>query len=42
MDTFNGDWVHVEFLAVDMSEETEVEAEIVLIGDAPGLKAAVC
>lgn len=39
VDTFNGDWVHVEFLAVDMSEETEVEAEIVLIGDAPGVKA---
>ncbi|WP_252384336.1 50S ribosomal protein L25, partial [Escherichia coli] len=30
---------HVEFLSVNMSEETEVETEIVLVGEAAGVKA---
>lgn len=38
-DTFNRDWVHVEFLAVDMNEETEVEAELTLVGQPKGVKA---
>lgn len=38
-DTFNRDWVHVEFLAVDMNVETEVEAELVLVGTPKGVKA---
>lgn len=37
-DTFNRDWVHVEFLAVDMNVETEVEAELVLVGTPQGVK----
>ncbi|MGX7060271.1 50S ribosomal protein L25/general stress protein Ctc [Vagococcus humatus] len=39
LDTFNRDWVHVEFLAVDMSVETEVEADIILVGTPAGVKA---
>ncbi|WP_314067838.1 50S ribosomal protein L25/general stress protein Ctc [uncultured Vagococcus sp.] len=39
LDTFNRDWVHVEFLAVDMNEETEVEAELTLVGTPKGVKA---
>lgn len=39
LDTFNRDWVHVEFLAVDMNEETEVEAELSLVGTPKGVKA---
>lgn len=38
LDTFTGKIKHVEFLAVDMTEETEVEAEIVLIGESKGVK----
>ncbi|MBE9389638.1 50S ribosomal protein L25/general stress protein Ctc [Vagococcus salmoninarum] len=38
LDTFNRDWVHVEFLAVDMNEETEVEAELTLVGTPKGVK----
>lgn len=37
-DTFNNDWVHVEFLAVDMNVATEVEAELVLVGTAKGVR----
>ncbi|APB30930.1 50S ribosomal protein L25/general stress protein Ctc [Vagococcus teuberi] len=39
LDTFTKSWVHVEFLAVDMSQETEVEAELVLVGTPKGVKA---
>ncbi|WP_265459343.1 50S ribosomal protein L25/general stress protein Ctc [Enterococcus sp. HY326] len=39
LDTFNGKIKHVEFLAVNMKEETEVEAEVSLIGEAAGVKA---
>lgn len=39
LDTFTGKIKHAEFLAVNMSEETEVEAELVLVGDAKGVKA---
>lgn len=38
-DTFTREINHVEFLSVDMSEVTEVEAELVLVGVAPGVKA---
>lgn len=38
VDTFTKKWIHVEFIAVDMNEVTEVEAEIVLIGEAEGVK----
>jgi len=38
LDTFTKDWVHVEFLAVDMNEETEVEAELSVVGTAKGMK----
>lgn len=37
-ETFTREINHIELLSVDMTEETEVEAEIVLIGDAPGVK----
>ncbi|NLM68286.1 MAG: 50S ribosomal protein L25/general stress protein Ctc [Enterococcus sp.] len=37
-DTFTREISHVEFLSVDMTEVTEVEAEIVLIGEAAGVK----
>lgn len=37
-DTFTHALTHVEFLSVNMSEETEVEAEVVLVGDAAGVK----
>ncbi|HJG21969.1 50S ribosomal protein L25/general stress protein Ctc [Enterococcus durans] len=36
--TFTNHFEHVEFLSVNMSEETEVETEIVLIGEAAGAK----
>jgi len=39
LDTFSNQMKHVEFLAVNMKEATEVEAEIVLTGDAEGVKA---
>ena len=37
--TFTDHFEHVEFLSVNMSEETEVETEIVLVGEAAGVKA---
>ena len=37
--TFTNHFAHVEFLSVNMSEETEVETEIVLVGEAAGVKA---
>ena len=36
--TFTNHFEHVEFLSVNMSENTEVETEIVLIGEATGTK----
>jgi len=38
-DTFTLNLTHVEFLSVDMNEETEVEAEVTLIGESAGVKA---
>ena len=38
-DTFTRNLTHVEFLSVDMNEETEVEAEVTLIGEPAGVKA---
>ncbi|MBO0449438.1 50S ribosomal protein L25/general stress protein Ctc [Enterococcus sp. MJM12] len=38
-DTFTKKLTHVEFLSVNMTEETEVEAEVVLVGEAAGVKA---
>lgn len=38
-DTFTQSWVHIEFLAVDMAEKQEVEAELVLVGAPVGVKA---
>ena len=38
-DTFTRTLTHVEFLSVDMNEETEVEAEVTLIGESAGVKA---
>ncbi len=38
-DTFTRNLTHVEFLSVDMNEETEVEAEVTLIGESSGVKA---
>ena len=38
-DTFTRTLTHVEFISVDMNEETEVEAELTLVGDAAGVKA---
>ncbi|MGO2083860.1 50S ribosomal protein L25/general stress protein Ctc [Vagococcus sp.] len=40
LDTFSKAWVHAEFLAVDMNEKQEVEAELVLTGTAKGVKAS--
>ena len=37
--TFTNHFEHVEFLSVNMSEETEVETEIFLVGEAAGVKA---
>ena len=37
--TFTNHFEHVEFRSVNMSEETEVETEIVLVGEAAGVKA---
>ncbi|MGX7024415.1 50S ribosomal protein L25/general stress protein Ctc [Vagococcus hydrophili] len=39
LDTFTKEWIHAAFLAVDMNEETEVEAEVVLVGTPVGVKA---
>lgn len=38
VDTFTRTLTHVEFVSVNMSEETEVEAEILLVGEAVGAK----
>ncbi|MFD1900613.1 50S ribosomal protein L25/general stress protein Ctc [Enterococcus termitis] len=38
LDTFTSQMKHVEFLAVNMKEATEVEAEIVLVGESTGVK----
>lgn len=38
LDTFTHQIIHVEFLAVNMNETTEVEAEIILVGEAQGVK----
>ncbi|WP_086349980.1 50S ribosomal protein L25/general stress protein Ctc [Candidatus Enterococcus clewellii] len=38
LDTFTSKIKHVEFLAVNMSEATEVEAEILLTGESTGVK----
>ncbi|KAF1304539.1 50S ribosomal protein L25/general stress protein Ctc [Candidatus Enterococcus willemsii] len=38
-DTFTGHVTHIEFLSVNMKEETEVEAEVALVGEAAGVKA---
>lgn len=38
LDTFTKAWIHAEFLAVDMTQETEVEAELVLVGTSTGVK----
>lgn len=38
-DTFTRNLTHVEFLSVDMNEETDVEAEVTLIGESAGVKA---
>ncbi|MDN6640128.1 MAG: 50S ribosomal protein L25/general stress protein Ctc [Tetragenococcus sp.] len=38
-DTFTQNIIHVEFLSVNMSEEQEVDAEIVLTGESSGVKA---
>ncbi len=37
-DTFTRVLTHVEFLSVNMTEETEVEAEVLLVGEAVGAK----
>lgn len=37
-DTFNREWLHVEFLAVDMKEKTELEADVVSTGTPKGVK----
>jgi ribosomal protein L25, Ctc-form len=37
-DTFTRAFKHVEFLSVNMKEETEVETEVALIGEAVGVK----
>ncbi len=37
-ETFTKEINHIELLSVNMSEETEVEAEIVLVGEAHGVK----
>ena len=39
LDTFSKAWIHAQFLAVDMNEEVEVEAELVLVGTSKGVKA---
>lgn len=38
LDTFTTQMKHIEFLAVNMKEETEVEAEIILVGESKGVK----
>ncbi|MDT2751436.1 50S ribosomal protein L25/general stress protein Ctc [Enterococcus thailandicus] len=36
--TFNNHFEHVEFLSVNMTEDTEVETEVVLVGESAGVK----
>lgn len=36
--TFTGEFTHIDFLSVDMTEETIVEAEVVLVGTPAGVK----
>lgn len=38
-DTFTSKLTHIEFLSVNMNEVTEVEAEVVLVGEAAGVRA---
>ncbi|MFV0558229.1 MAG: 50S ribosomal protein L25/general stress protein Ctc [Enterococcus sp.] len=38
-DTFTGSFIHVSFQSVNLAEPTETEADILLVGDAPGVKA---
>lgn len=38
-DTFTSKLTHIEFLSVNMNEVTEVEAEVVLVGEAAGVHA---
>lgn len=38
-DTFTRHLTHIELLSVNMSEEAEAETEIILVGDAAGVKA---
>ncbi|KAF1299474.1 50S ribosomal protein L25/general stress protein Ctc [Enterococcus sp. JM4C] len=38
IDTFTKKLTHLEFLSVDMKEVTELEAEIILVGEAAGVK----
>ena len=37
-DTFTSEITHVSFISVNMKEETEVDADVVLVGDAAGVK----
>ncbi|WP_288744749.1 50S ribosomal protein L25/general stress protein Ctc [uncultured Enterococcus sp.] len=37
-DTFTSKLTHIEFLSVNMNEVTEVEAEVVLVGEAAGVR----
>ena len=37
-DPFTSEYKHVEFIAVKMDEATEVEVDVVLVGDAKGVK----
>ncbi|MBO0430809.1 50S ribosomal protein L25/general stress protein Ctc [Enterococcus sp. DIV0660C] len=36
--TFNNHFEHVEFLSVNMTEDTEVETEVLLVGESAGVK----
>lgn len=38
LDTFTKAWIHAEFLAVDMNEKQEVEADVSLVGTPQGVK----
>lgn len=38
-DTFTSKLTHIEFLSVNMNKVTEVEAEVVLVGEAAGVRA---
>lgn len=39
VDTFTHDLTHVELLSVNLTEETEAETEVTLVGEAAGVKA---